>query len=84
MIETMHPSVVVDGVTVVPEGWMWILGFAMAGIPWAVAEAEKPEFQAQVADYRRRCELASIDSELAHLEPRADRLRARRAELGNA
>jgi hypothetical protein len=26
--------------TVVPEGWMWVLAFAIRGVPWAVEEIE--------------------------------------------
>ena len=26
--------------TVTPPGWMWVLGFAIRGVPWAVEEIE--------------------------------------------
>jgi len=34
------PTVVMPGGrTVTPEGWMWVLGFAMAGCKWAIEAA---------------------------------------------
>ncbi len=44
------PSAVIDGRTVTPAGWMWVISFALAGCEWAVTEASKPEFRVQVAD----------------------------------
>lgn len=38
------PSIVVDGITITPKGYEWILGFAMHGCEWAIKEASKPEF----------------------------------------
>lgn len=52
---TFAPTIVLDGRTVQPEGWMWTLGFAMAGVQWAVDAAAQPEFAARVAAYRKRC-----------------------------
>ena len=53
-METFHPAVIIDGQTVHPEGWMYILAFAIAGIPWAIEEASKPEFLETCKDYERR------------------------------
>jgi hypothetical protein len=33
---TMTPTVLVAGYTVKPAGWMWVLAFARAGVPWAL------------------------------------------------
>jgi hypothetical protein len=44
------PTIVIDGRTVQPAGWMWVLGFALAGVPWAVVESETLEFRKRVAD----------------------------------
>lgn len=38
------PSVIVAGQTCTPPGWVWILALAINDVPWAVAEASKPEF----------------------------------------
>lgn len=45
--ETMAPGVVIDGQTYQPPGWMWVLAFALRGVPWAVTMATSPDFQQQ-------------------------------------
>ena len=41
MTDTIRPSVLLpDGTTVHPPGWMYVLAFALRGIPWAVREVE--------------------------------------------
>ncbi len=82
--ETFSPQVIVDGVTVTPEGWMWVLGFALRGVPWAVEAASKPEFTARVADYRRREKLYWAEREEAALAKRLDETRAQIAALRGA
>lgn len=80
-MEKMHPAVIIDGVTVYPEGWMYILAFAFAGIPWAIEEASKPDFIEIARDYERRknkywCEKSIEESEkrLAELKARLETL----------
>lgn len=43
-VETFAPTVNVDGQTVTPEGWMWILAYGLAGIPWALETIKDPTF----------------------------------------
>lgn len=39
--ETIRPSVLMpDGTTVYPPGWMYVMAFALRGVPWAVREVE--------------------------------------------
>ena len=64
------PSVVVDGRTVTPAGWMWVISFALAGCEWAVTEASKPEFRKQVADWMRERKRVEAEQEIAALEQR--------------
>ncbi len=46
---TIQPSVLLpNGQTYTPPGWMWVLAFALRGVPWAVEEADKPEFRERV------------------------------------
>lgn len=45
MTERFAPRVVVDGVTVIPPGWMWIFAFAMNGCKWAIETASTEEFK---------------------------------------
>ena len=39
-----HPHMIVDGRAVPIEGWMVVLSFALAGVPWAMEAADKPGF----------------------------------------
>jgi len=43
--EYITPTVLLpSGETYAPPGWMWVLAFAIAGCPWAVAEIESGKF----------------------------------------
>lgn len=68
--------VVVDGRTVQPEEWMWVLGFALAGVPWAVETASTPEFRECCQAGMKKMHDREVESEIAHLERRIAALRA--------
>lgn len=70
------PSVVVDGRTVRPEGWMWVLGFALAGVPWAVETASTDEFRERCRAGLKAMRDREAESEIAHLERRIAALKA--------
>jgi hypothetical protein len=70
------PSVVVDGRTVQPEGWMWVLGFALAGVPWAVETASTDEFRERCRAGMKAMRDREAESEIAHLELRIAVLKA--------
>ena len=36
----IQPGIIIDNQTYYPPGWMWILAFALKGIPWAIQEME--------------------------------------------
>lgn len=46
--EKFAPTILIDGRTVTPKGYEWIMGFALAGCDWALKEANKPEFLVMV------------------------------------
>jgi hypothetical protein len=77
MGERFAPTVMVDGERVTPEGWMWILGFALGGVQWALDECEKPEFdlRGKIRDYYRRKQVYEINTEIERLEKRLKKLR---------
>lgn len=79
MTETFAPSIVVDGRTVQPEGWMWVLGFALAGVPWAVEAAESPGFKERCREGLKKMRDREVDSEIEHLERRIAALKANRS-----
>lgn len=76
------PTVKMPGGEVVsPEGWMWVLGFALGGCQWAIDEAERMGLQQKAADYRRRQSLYWAELEVAALEARLTEQRALVAQL---
>lgn len=75
-IERFAPSIVMpDGRSVTPEGWMWVLGLAFAGVPWAIEAADTPAFKARAAEWMRTTRNAEVEAEIAELEQRIARLR---------
>lgn len=70
------PSVVVDGRTVQPDGWMWVLSFALAGVPWAVETASTDEFRERCRTGMKAMRDREAESEIAHLERRIAGLKA--------
>ncbi len=53
MTESFAPSVVIDGRTVEPPGWMWVLAFALGGCTWAIKECESESFKEAVRGWIR-------------------------------
>ncbi len=70
------PSVVIDGRTVQPEGWMWVLSFALAGVPWAVETASTDEFRDRCRAGLKAMRDREAESEIARLERRIAVLKA--------
>lgn len=70
--EKFSPSVMIGGKVYVPEGWMWILSYALAGIPWAVKKCTDPEFdlRGQIDDYNKRKKNHFMNIEKGVLEKR--------------
>ena len=83
MVTRFAPTVIVDGETVTPEGWMWVLGFALGGVQWAIDECEKPEFdlRGKMLDYHRRKHVYETTAEIEMLEKRIEKLRLKLSNL---
>lgn len=76
------PTVVVPGYgTVQPEGWMWVLGFAMAGCEWAIEAAERDGLQQKAMEYQRRQRIYWQEGEIRELEARLAQARKQLAGL---
>ena len=73
--EKFAPSIFVDGRTVTPDGWMWIVGFALAGCDWAIKEANDPEFRNRIAEYMRERKRTQGEQEIFELEQKIERIR---------
>jgi hypothetical protein len=76
-VTSFAPTVCIDGRTLEPAGWMWVLGFALAGCDWAVKEAETPEFKARAAEWMRDRKRLEAEQEITALERRIAEIRAR-------
>ena len=75
--ERFAPTVTMpDGRIVTPEGWIWVLGFALAGVPWAVEAASTLEFRERCRAGLKAMRDHEAESEIAHLERRIEVLRA--------
>lgn len=64
-LETVHsfnPGVVVDGKLYEIPGWMWVLAFATAGIPWALEAVGTEEFKAAVDAWKLKRDVARLPS----------------------
>lgn len=61
-----------------PEGWMWVLAFALRGCEWAVEEASTPEFRERVRAFLKDRAIARIQDQI---EWRLDQVEALRKEL---
>ncbi len=69
-MEKFAPTIVVDGETVTPEPWMWILGYALAGVDWAVKEVRSPKYnlRSKIDDYNKRKQTHFAKIEIEYLE----------------
>ena len=45
------PTVLVDGLTITPPGWMWVFAYAIRGCEWAICEMEKDTFKDKLRQY---------------------------------
>ena len=68
-----------EGYDYTPEGWEWILAFALGGCEWAIREADKPEFrqciQASLRERKRQDLQAIINKKLTEIEHLRQELR---------
>jgi hypothetical protein len=53
MSESFAPSVLINGEIIQPPGWMYIFALALIGIPWALKEIEKPEYEEAVKQIKK-------------------------------
>lgn len=77
-VDPISPRSKMREVTVTPESWMWVLGFAFAGVEWAVRKAIDPEFDmdTKIRRYELRRRLYFRQEHLEALEVRVKKARA--------
>lgn len=82
-METFSPTVMVDGFVVKPEGWMWVLAFALGGCGWALDLVCDPSWDlaGKIADFRRRKCAHDVEVEIESIERRLEVLRATRSAI---
>lgn len=64
------PSVVLDGTTITPPGWMWVLGFAIGGCEWAVRECQTDAWKEAARQWFRERTVHEIAQETAAFHQR--------------
>jgi len=69
------PTIQIDGQTVTPKGYMWVLGFALAGCDWAIKEASKPEFLKTVRAGLEQEAIKRLEAEIARYESKLLKLK---------
>jgi hypothetical protein len=70
------PTVLIDGQTVTPPGWMWVLAYAAAGCKWAMRECETDAWKAAVRQWMSRKIVGEIKEEEQGFNRRRDELLA--------
>lgn len=71
----ISPTVVIDGETITPPGWMWVFAFAIRGIKWALEEVEKPEFREEVRRYVKEQKNYQLQKQIDEYLERIEQLR---------
>jgi len=71
-------SVCVDGQTVYPPGWMFVVGLALGGAAWAVEECDKPEFKERIKNWQHEQKVLQKEQQCCSLE---ESLRVAKADL---
>ena len=77
-MEKFSPTVMIDGMTYTPTGWMWVLSFALAGVPWAVEQVTDATYdlRGKINDYMRRKYYYHIKFEIEDIERKLAKLKA--------
>ncbi len=68
--KSFNPGVMIDGQRMEVEGWMIILAFALRGIPWALEQADDPEYdlRGKITDYNKRKSIYHSEKYVERLE----------------
>ncbi len=76
MSESIPLTAYVEGYgTIKVQGWMYVLAFALRGIPWAIEETMKPSFREMVLQYQKDQKNYKINQEIDSLLLRVEELK---------
>ena len=67
-MECFAPAIKINRETITPKGYVWILGFALAGCDWAIEKANDPEFLAMIRADLKQETIAKLEAEIALYE----------------
>jgi len=67
-MDNFAPTIKIDGQTITPKGYAWVLGFALAGCDWAIKEASKPEFLDAIRRQETADEVSQLEKYITTLE----------------
>jgi len=79
--KTMLPSVVIDGETVEPPSWLWVLAFAVGGADWALEETETENFKTQMRNWLADQQELRLNARIEDLNKRLELHKAELAKL---
>lgn len=73
--KTLTPSIMIDGQSVAPKGWIWILGFALGGCEWAIKQASTEAFKDIIRNDLKHNYDKKIKQQIARYQSLIDGLR---------
>ena len=71
----IRPGVIIDGQTVHPPGWMWVLGFAIGGCEWAIKACETNDWKNQAREWFKDRDKSRLEAQIARTEKELQRLK---------
>jgi len=69
------PTININGETVTPKGYEWILGFALAGCEWAIRKAIEPEFLNMVRGQLKQETVKQLERAIQEYEQKIEQLK---------
>ncbi len=75
MAESFSPKIIVDGKLYAPNGFEWVLGFALAGCDWAIKKADTPEFRQRLREHLEQENKDKVERQIADYEQKITDLR---------
>lgn len=73
--ETIAPSVMINGRSYTPPGWMWIVAFAIGGAEWALKQVDTQEFHETVQTWIAEHKCQNLEKQIADCEQHLAKLR---------
>ena len=75
MVDSFAPAVIIDGETIYPKGYEWVLGFALGGCKWAIDKADTEEFRQLIREDLERQAKDRIANQIKYYESETKKLK---------